>query len=237
MASGGPRWRQSLVAGVIGLLAGAAGVGSYYALSRGDMSVEVREALLEHPEIIPEAMERLQQRENAAAVDRHRAELETPFHSAWAGAPDGDVVLVEFFDYACGYCRASNPDVERLLAEDPRLKVVWRELPVLGPDSEQAALASMAAAKAGRFRDFHSELFEQGRPTADAIQRASAAVDIGPAEVTDEFRAEISKNIALARTIRASGTPTFVIGDQVLQGAVGYQALKDAIAEARADRS
>ena len=136
----------------------------------------VRDYILEHPEILPEAMQRLQAREIAKAVDANRAAYETPFAGAWAGDAQGDVVLVEFFDYACGFCRQSNPDVERLLAEDDKLKVVWRELPVLGPDSQVAADASLAAAREGDFREFHETLFSLGRPTAANIAEAKAAV-------------------------------------------------------------
>ena len=224
--SGARGWRTPLVAGLLGLLVGVAAMlaaNGYF----------VRAYLLENPEIIPEAMERLRARENAQAVGAQRAALETPFHSAWAGAEDGDVVLVEFFDYACGYCRAANPDVERLLAEDPRLKVVWREYPVLGPNSEQAAIASLAAARAGRFRLFHERLFASGRPTPAAIAAARGAVDVPEPELTPEIRAELERNFALGRAIGATGTPTFIVGDQVLQGAVGYEALRDAVAEAR----
>lgn len=230
-----PTFQKLLLAGLAGMAVGGAAVGGFHAL-RGDadMKAQVREALLAQPEMIPEAMERLQQRESAAVVSQHRAALETPFASAWAGAADGDVVLVEFFDYACGFCRTSNPAVDRLLAEDPRLKVVWRELPVLGPDSEQAAIASLAAAQTGKFKQFHEALFAKGRLTAAAIASTRAAVGLPEPELTPAFRSEIEKNIELARAIRASGTPTFVVGDQVLQGAVGYEALKQAVADARA---
>ncbi|HEX8642043.1 MAG TPA: DsbA family protein [Allosphingosinicella sp.] len=197
----------------------------------------VRSYLLENPEILPEAMERLREREMAQAVGQHRAALERPFHSAWAGAADGDVVLVEFYDYACGYCRASNPDVGRLLREDARLKVVWREYPVLGPNSEAAAIASLAAAKAGRFRDFHERLFATARPTEASIAAARAATSVPEATLTPEFRAELERNFAVGRAIGATGTPTFVVGDRVLQGAVGYDALRDAIQAARAAAS
>ena len=193
----------------------------------------VRAYLLENPEVLPEAMERLRARDAAAAVDRNREAIEAPFHSAWAGAADGDVVLVELFDYACGFCRSTNPDVERLLREDPRLKVVWREYPVLGPSSEEAAVASLAAAQSGRFRPFHDRLFAAGRPTEASIAAARGAVGVAPATLSAEFRTELERNFELGRAIGASGTPTFVIGDQVLQGAVGYETLKEAIAEAR----
>jgi protein-disulfide isomerase len=200
---------------------------------RAEIEQVVRDYVLAHPEIIPEAMERLQQREVAKVVDANRAAYETPFGSAWAGARGGDVVLVEFFDYACGFCRQSNPDVERLLKEDSNLKVVWREWPVLGPDSLAAAEVSLAAARQGKFRQFHETLFDRGRPTAETLAEARNAVGI-TAGASPEFRAELEKNYELARAIGATGTPVFVVGDQVLQGAVGYDALKKAVAEARA---
>ena len=197
----------------------------------------VRDYILENPEIIPEAIQRLQQREVGKAIDQNRAALETPFAGAWAGAADGDVVLVEFYDYACGYCRRSIADVDRLLAEDKKLKVVYRELPVLGDDSMTAALSSLAAAQAGQasFRTFYHELFKAGSPDAAAVAaaRAAASSPAPPAQMPD-LQAEIDKNFELARTLGANGTPLFVVGDQVFQGAVGYDALKQAIAEVRA---
>ena len=138
-------WKTALIAGLLGTAIGAGGM----LAANGYL---IRSYLFEHPEVLPEAMERLRARETAEAIGAHRAALERPFHSAWAGAADGDVVLVEFYDYACGFCRASNPDIARLLREDPRLKMVWREYPVLGPNSERAAIASLAAARAGRWR-------------------------------------------------------------------------------------
>jgi protein-disulfide isomerase len=215
-----------LLAGLLGI---AIGVGGMLAAN----GYFVRSYLLEHPEILPQAMERLRAREMATVVRQNRYALEQPFHGAWAGAADADVVLVEFFDYACGYCRAANPDIERLLREDRRLKVVWREYPVLGPNSEQATIASLAAAKAGRFRQFHDRLYASGRPTEASIAAARQAVGIPPATLTDEFRRELERNFDLARSIGATGTPTWVIGDQVLQGAIGYEALKAAIETAR----
>jgi protein-disulfide isomerase len=230
--------RSLFIAGLAGGLVGGAAVALAVAsgVVDGDRSRTeriVRDYVLAHPEIIPEAVQRLQDRELAGIIDANRAAYETPFGSAWAGAEDGDVVLVEFFDYACGFCRKSNPDVERLLAEDKRLKVVWREFPVLGNDSVAAAQASLAAAKQGKFRAFHDALFKTARPTAAALAAAQVVAGVAPQPVTAEIHAEIEKNYELARAVRASGTPQFVVGDKALQGAVGYQALKDAIAAAR----
>ena len=144
---------------------------------RARIEVVVRDYILDHPDIIPEAIDRLRHRELAQAIEANRAAYETPFANAWAGAKDGDVVLVEFFDYACGYCRKSNADIDRLLAEDKKLKVVWREYPVLGQDSLIAAEASLVAARQGKFRQFHDALFAKARPTPDAIAAAQRAAE------------------------------------------------------------
>ena len=228
----------ALLAGAGGLLLGAGAMAlagrDHPALGSDRARIEqvVREYILANPEIIPEAVKLLQERELAKAVDADREAFETPFGSAWAGNPDGDVVLIEFFDYACGFCRASNPDIDRLLKEDGKLKVVWRELPVLGQDSVAAAEASLAAASQGRFKLFYDRLFAAGRPSAAAIAQARQAAGVTSAAAPGA-NAEIEKNYELARAVNATGTPTFVIGDKVLQGAVGYETLKAAIAAAR----
>ncbi len=232
-------WFSGLAAMVLGIALGAAGVGAWYGFSgpdRAGTEAIVRDYLLNHGEIIYEAVERARSRQAARSIGGQRAALETPFHAAWAGAADGDVVLVQFFDYSCGYCRQSNADVERLLREDPRLKVIWREYPVLGPDSDAAARMSLAAARQGRFREFHAQMFALGRPTAALLQQAAQQAGVQPEPESGETRSELTRNAQMARTIEAQGTPTFVVGDEVMQGAVGYEALKAAIAQARAGR-
>ena len=244
-AGGGPLrmgWKLALGAGLLGVLVGALGVSLYFNLQGGPGRAQteeiVRNYVLDHGEILPEAMDRMQRRQARTAVLANRAALERPYRGAWAGAENGDVVMVQFFDYACPYCHQINGDVERLLREDSRLKVVWREYPVLGPNSEAAALASLAAAEQGRWRQFHARMFALGRPTdavrQQALQEAGVTAPAGPSEA---MRAEVTRNAEMARAVGATGTPTFVIGDQVLQGAVGYEALKAAVAEARARRS
>ena len=235
-ARGFAGWKLALGAGLAGALIGGGAV-TWSTRPSGQSGEAIRTYLLENPEVITEAMQRLQDKQEARVVAANRSALETPFAGAWAGAADGDVVLVEFFDYACGYCRKSNADIERLLREDPRLKVVWREWPVLGADSEAAARASLAAARAGRFKPFYDSLFAGGRPTPEAVAKARAAAGLGPdlaAEVADQ---ELAKNFQLARELQATGTPTFVVGDRIFQGAVGYEALRDAVKEARERKS
>lgn len=201
----------------------------------------VREYILTHPEILPEAMSNLEARESKKVVDANRSRIETPFAGAWEGAADADVTLVEFFDYACSYCRASRPDVDRLLSEDKKLKVVYRELPILGPQSLDAALASLAVAQQGNYGEFHRTLYKAGRITpqiiADAMEKARA--DAGRAREAEKSAAvkdEIATNIELQRLLQLTGTPSWVVGDTVLNGAVGYDELKKAIAAARARR-
>ena len=201
----------------------------------------VREYILSHPEILPEAMRNLEARESKKVVDANRARIEKPFAGAWEGAADADVTLVQFFDYACSYCRASRPDVERLLLEDKKLRVVYRELPILGPQSLDAALASLAVAQQGNYGEFHRALYKAGRLTpsiiADAMEKART--DIGRAKEAEKsapVKEEIAANIDLQRTLQLTGTPSWVVGDTVLNGAVGYDELKKAIATARAKR-
>ncbi len=199
----------------------------------------VRNYILEHPEILPQAMERLQARENGKQVASAGDALSTPFPGAVLGNPNGSVTLVEFTDYACGYCRTSVPEVEALIAANPDLKVVIRELPILSPASADAARWSLAAAEQGKFEAFHKAMFAAGRPSAETIEAAAtrAGLDLGRArKVIAEPRvaAEIDRNLNFARQLRIDGTPSWVIGEQLMAGAVGQKVLQDAIDAAKA---
>lgn len=233
------------------LLAGLAGAGGLWiALAaaspaaqvntqdRAAIEAIVREYILTHPEILPEAMRNLESRETKKAVEANRKAIETPFGNAWAGNPKGDVTLVEFFDYGCGYCRASVSDVERLIAEDGNLKIVFRELPILGADSVEAAKLGLAVATQGKdYLRFHKALYNAGRLTPDTIKdaRKAAGIDLEKAD-QKAILAELTSNMQLQQDLQISGTPGWVVGDRVLNGAVGYDALKAAIADVRAAR-
>lgn len=203
---------------------------------RGKIESVVRDYILANPEIITEAIGKLREREVGKVVAANRAAFETPYRAAFAGNAGGDVTLVEFFDYACGYCRASEPVLQRLIAEDRNLRIVFRELPVLGPDSEAAALVSLSAAEAGRYMPFHSALFAAGRPEAAVVARVSAANQIAVTQASPAAREEIARNRQLADAIGITGTPAFIVGTTVFTGAVGYDTLKKAIADTRAAR-
>lgn len=195
----------------------------------------VREGIVKHPQVLIEGQEALREQQYAPVLAANRTALETPFASSWKGAAKPEVTLAYFYDYACGYCRRSNPDIERLLAEDKGLRVVYRDFPILGPDSVAAARASLAASKSGRFGTFHDALYQAGNPSTETIAIAGNASGITPEQARDpSIDAEIDKNYRLAGQLGATGTPLFVVGNQVINSAVGYEALKEAIARARA---
>ncbi|MEM8696625.1 MAG: DsbA family protein [Pseudomonadota bacterium] len=208
-------------------------------LERSDLETVIREYILANPEIIPEAMERLQERRMVQMISSVRDELETPFEGAWAGAADADVTIVEFFDYACGFCRTSLPDLERLLAEDDNLRVVFRELPILSEESVDAARVSLSAARQQEYFEFHRAMFDAGRPGASTIAEAQRSAGLNAAQVRSDvndaaIETEIRNNRELAGRLELTGTPAFVVGDRILSGAVGYDRLREAVAEARA---
>lgn len=207
-------------------------------IERADLEIVIREYILANPEIIPEAMERLQERRMVQMISTVRDRLETPFEGAWAGSADADVTIVEFFDYACGFCRTSLPDIERLLAEDDNLRVVYRELPILSEESVEAARVSLSAARQGQYNDFHQALFAAGRPGDATIAAAQRSAGLNAARVRGDIadpaiEAEIRNNRDLAGRLELTGTPAFVVGDRILSGAVGYERLKEAVEEAR----
>nr|WP_174292843.1 DsbA family protein [Sphingomonas bacterium] len=194
----------------------------------------VRTYLLAHPDVIPEAMQRLRDRETGKTIAAGRAAIETPVGSAWAGNPRGDVTLVEYYDYNCGYCRASLPTVAALVKSDPGLRVVYRELPILAPSSHDAALASLAAAHQGRFAAFHDALYAAGqvsKASIAAVARQTGVAASATAVPADE--AAITANMKAAGELGMTGTPSWVIGDRVMIGAQTLEQLQDAVATAR----
>jgi len=199
----------------------------------------VHDYVLAHPEIIPQAMQKLQDQQTGAMIAANKSAILDPVGSAWAGNPKGDVTLVEYFDYDCGYCRASLPMLAELVKDDPKLKIVFREYPVLTPESETAARWSIAAAEAGKFEQYHHELYSLG-PVSDAtVATAAKQVGLDPAKLRTAaaqpaVEDEIQKNLAIGRELGMTGTPSWVIGDRVLSGALSLDHMKQAIADARA---
>lgn len=230
---GSSPWVAAVAGGVVGSLL-TAGL-AMFAAPQFLSSRIVRQGMLADPQILADAADALRDAQYAPVLAANRAAIETPFASSWKGAAKPDVTLVEFFDYACPYCKTSNPNIDRLLQEDKGLRVVYRELPILGPDSVTAARLSLQASKMGKFAQFHDTLWKVGRPAPQTIATASQAAGIAPQPQDDPVaEAELKRNFQLAGQLGATGTPLFVVGDRVMNGAVGYEALKQAIATARA---
>ncbi len=228
------RWLPTLLLALVAGFAGAA-LWDVSGLRPGEPT---REYLLANPEVLPEAMEVLHQREQQARIGPLRAELETPFPGAVMGNPEGSVTLVEFSDYACSFCRQSIPDVDALIAANPDLKVVVREYPILRPESVDAARMALAAAQQGRYAAFHEAMFRLGPPSDQTIEAAAreAGVDLAKAQQaigTGMFDPQLQANAALAAQLGINGTPAFIVGNQTLNGAVGREAIGEAIAQAR----
>jgi len=194
----------------------------------------VREALVANPQMLVQAGDALREQQYASTLAPIRASLERPFYSSWKGAGKPEVTMTYFFDYACGYCRQSNPDIERLLKEEKGLRVVYRELPILGPESVAAARISLAASQAGKFGAYHDALYAAGRPGPDTIALAARSAGVSPQPTDDPAQeAELRANMALASQLGATGTPLFVVGNRVINAAVGYDTLKEAVKAAR----
>jgi protein-disulfide isomerase len=223
---------SAVAGGVVGSLMTAALI--VFAAPHFMSSRIVRDGLMSDPAILSDAVDALRNAQYQPVLAANRAAIETPYASSWKGAAKPDVTLVEFFDYACPYCKASNPSIDRLVKEDQGLRVVYRELPILGPDSVTAARLSLQASRAGHFAQFHDALWAAGRPAPETIAAASKAVGMAPAPQSDpQAEAELKRNFQLAGQLGATGTPLFVVGNAVLSGAVGYDALKSAIEKAR----
>ena len=199
--------------------------------------VQVRDYLLSHPEVLPEAMAALEAREASKVVAGNRKAIETPVGDAWLGNPKGDVTVVEFFDYNCTYCRASLPVITALVKADPNVKIVFRELPILSQTRYDAAKLSYAAAKQGKFRRFHDPLYTAGRVTPESLAATAkaAGIDLTAAKASEgAAEAEVKRNIQIARELKTTGTPTWVVGDKVLIGMQTVETLEDAVKAARA---
>ncbi len=227
------RW---IITTIIALVAGFAGAAAWDFSGLG--SERMRDDLIAEPDWLPEAMNEYQALQMAEQIAPLRAELETPYPGAVLGNPQGSITLVEFADYACGYCRQSLADVNALVAANSDLKVVIREYPILSAGSADAARMALAAADQGRFEAFHNAMYAQDGVDAASIEAAATAagVDLAAAQTAiaaGQYESQLQNNVFLGQTMRLSGTPAFIVGDRVLNGAVGAEQIGDAIAEAR----
>ena len=204
----------------------------------------ILQTIRENPEVLVETLLYFQEEAQAEAEAEQRANiarvsdllLSDP-NAGVLGNPDGKIVLIEFFDYNCPYCRRAAPILFELIEENPELRIVMREGPILGPDSELAARASLAALKQDGFADFHEELMAQPRANAVMIRRAAEAAGLDYARLQSDMDAtDITAHIETSRQAAAelgiSGTPTFLIGEALVPGLLEKPALQSLITEA-----
>ena len=221
---------------------------------RGEIEAIVRQYLIAHPEVLEEAMAELNKRQTAAEAEKHEASVDknaaTIFNSPRGvvlGNKDGDVNFVEFFDYNCGYCKRAMADMLDLMKSDPKLKVVLKEFPVLSQGSVEAAQVAVAVRMQDpggkKYLEFHQKLLG-GRGPADKAHALAAAKEAGldMARIekdlaSPEVRATIEENFKLAEAMGMNGTPSYVIGKQVVIGAVGVESLKEKIGIARCGKA
>jgi protein-disulfide isomerase len=215
-----------------------------------EFGAKVHDYLLKHPEVIMEAVQLLQDREQAAQAENvkntivSRAEeiLRDPA-SPVGGNPDGDVTLVEFFDYNCPYCRKVAPTIATLRQADPSLRLVYKEFPILGPDSEVAARAALAAHRQGKYEVFHDALMQvKDKVTEAQVFKVAEASGLDLPRLRQDMadpamQQAIERTRELALALGINGTPGFVLGEQVIPGAVEQEALEAMIADERAKKT
>lgn len=213
---------------------------------RAELDEAIRAYILANPEVLIEALSMYQDQQAVAEADRQRQQViarqdelyNTP-GTPFLGNQAGDVTVVEFFDYQCGYCKRVVGDVFQASEDDPGLRIVFKDFPILGPTSVVAARAALAAREQGLYIPFHNALLSyQGGLTDDTVFQIAAAVGLD----VDRLRAdmddpaimrELQANIELAQAIGVNGTPAFVIGEQVVPGAISLQMLQQLIAGQR----
>jgi protein-disulfide isomerase len=208
----------------------------------------VRDYLLRNPEIIVEAMQILRNREQAQTRNQQTqtlAQLQSDIYedplAPVGGNPKGNVTIVEFFDYNCGYCKRVYPTVEKLLKSDGKIRYVYKEFPILGPSSVVAARAALAAwnLDQSKYEVFHAALMKsrgglsEGKILRIATKSGFDEVKLKTAMKDPKIEAAIQKNHSIAQALKITGTPAFIIGNKIIPGAIDIDAMKKIIAEVR----
>jgi protein-disulfide isomerase len=246
----------ALLAIAIALPAAApAGAQSFSPDQRGEIERIIKDYLLKHPELLQEVMTELEKRQTAADAEKHRAGVKehatTIFNSprqVTLGNLQGDVTVVEFFDYNCGYCKRAMTDMLDLLKSDGKVKFVLKEFPVLGEGSMQAAQVAVAVRmqdKTGgkKYLEFHQKLLGS-RGSIDKARAMAAAkeagLDVARIEkdlASDEVKATLEESYKIAEALGLNGTPSYVVGSDVVVGAVGLKVLKEKVNTARCGKA
>ena len=250
-----PRLIAAICAALLALsLPQASRADEFSAPQKSEIERIVRGYLIAHPEVLQEAMSELEKRQTAAEAEKLKTAVKDNAQNLFSsprqvvlGNPNGDVTFVEFFDYNCGYCKRAMLDMLTLLKDDPKLKVVLKEFPVLGPGSVEAAQIATAVRmqdKSGKkYLDFHQKLLT-GRGQANKTTALAAAKEAGlnVAQIekdlaSPEIKTSLQEAFKLAESLGLNGTPSYVIGSEVVIGAVGLAALREKINSARCGKA
>jgi protein-disulfide isomerase len=229
-----------------GFRSGSPAIDAAVAAPKDDFERRVRDYILSNPEVIMEAIRRLEQSqleaENREATAVLKARAEEIFHdrsSPVSGNANGDVTVVEFFDYNCPYCRQMTPVMKEAEEADPNLRVVYKEFPILGPNSTFSAKAALAVHRQGKYLEFHrAMMLERGVANEAKIMKIAAKIGVDSERMKSDMNdpvieALINENLALAQALRINGTPGFVIGEQILRGATDLKTLQSIVKQAR----
>jgi protein-disulfide isomerase len=226
----------------------------FSAPQKSELERIIRDYIVSHPEVLQEAIAELDKRQAVAEAEKAKAAVasnaETIFDSTRQvvlGNAKGDVTLVEFFDYNCGFCKRAMADMMQLLKEDPKLRIVLKEFPVLGPGSVEAAKVAVAVRmqdKTGKkYLDFHQKLLG-GRGQVDKARAIAVAKDVGMDMgrldrdmASEEITASVDESLKLAEKLGLNGTPSYIVGPEVVVGAVGIEALRTKVAMARCGKA
>ncbi|MDX8521389.1 DsbA family protein [Mesorhizobium dulcispinae] len=218
-------------------------------MSQDQLDQRIHDYILAHPEVLVQALQSLDERQRQAEAAEARKVLKARADDVFrdrqspvGGNAQGNVTLVEFFDYNCPYCRVMAPIMEQAVADDPQLRIVYKEFPILGPDSVFAAKAALAADKQGKYREFHKALYGSRTRVTEAVVlkiAAEAGLDVERMKSDmqkPDIQTSIDRNAELAQALRITGTPGFVAGDQIFPGATDLATLKKLIEQARAGK-
>lgn len=227
---------------------------SFSDVQRGEIERIIKDYLIKNPEVLQEAIAELEKKQAVAEAAKHQAAIKDNAQAIFnsprqvvVGNPQGDVTFVEFFDYNCGYCKRALDDMMEIMKNDSKLKVVLKEFPVLGPGSVDAAKVAVAVRmqdKTGKkYLEFHQKLLS-GRGQVDKARAMAVAKEVGMdvARIerdlsSDEVRASLEESFKLAEKLGLNGTPSYVIGNEVVVGAVGLTTLKEKVNTARCGKA
>ena len=219
-------------------------------LNKQDIEAIIHDYIMAHPEVVMDSVQRLREREQAAkkqqakvALSTRQADLFDDRADPVEGATVDAVRVVEFFDYRCGFCKRVDPTVMALLKHNPNVRVIFKEFPILGPESALAAKAALAAHKQAAYVRFHSSLMGSNEPiTQESLEQLAGTLKLDVARFKADMAAPdvhetIERNHALAEALSISSTPTFVVESELVEGALDAEALNNLIEKARTEKT